>query len=97
MIVSILCGLLVRHCLFSGMIPAFTQSSRRRFSADLPRELLLQVTTWEERIDVALDGETINRLTKMQEFCKAYEKDSMRSEEFIAFGATIRTMAQFIE
>ena len=59
-------------------------------------ELLLNVTAFEERIDVPVDQEIIERLLTMPEFRKAYEPDGMKPEEFITFGSTNRTTDQFI-
>jgi hypothetical protein len=33
----------------------------------------------------------------MPEFVRAYEPDGMQSEEFVSFGATQRTLAQFCD
>lgn len=38
---------------------------------------------------------TIKRLSALPEFIKAYEPSGLRPEEFIAYGATNRTLAQF--
>ena len=59
-------------------------------------EQLLNVTAFEERIDVPVDQEIIERLLTMPEFRKAYEPDGMKPEEFITFGSTNRTTDQFI-
>ncbi len=55
---------------------------------DLPRE---------ERIDSPVPEETIARLRTMPEFVRSYEPDGMHPEEFMAFGATQRTLGQFVE
>jgi transaldolase len=55
---------------------------------DLPRE---------ERIDQPIPAETIERLRQMPEFVRAYEPDGMAPSEFVSFGATQRTLSQFIE
>ncbi|MDC4232473.1 transaldolase family protein [Actinomyces sp. B33] len=51
---------------------------------------------FEERIDVPVDEDVIDRLMTMPEFRKAYEVDGMTPEEFITFGSTNRTTDQFI-
>ncbi|NLC84425.1 MAG: transaldolase, partial [Ruminococcaceae bacterium] len=51
---------------------------------------------FEERIDVPVDPEVIERLMTMPEFVKAYEPDGMKPEEFITFGSTNRTLDQFV-
>lgn len=59
--------------------------------------MLEQVGSFEERINVPVEPAVIDRLMKMNEFKKAYEPDGMKIEEFITFGSTNRTTAQFIE
>jgi transaldolase len=51
----------------------------------------------EERIEKEMDPKVLERLKKMPEFVKAYEPDGMMVEDFIRFGATQRTLCQFIE
>ena len=51
----------------------------------------------EPRIDLPVQASVIERLRKMPEFVRAYEPDGMQPDEFIAFGATQRTLAQFNE
>ncbi len=50
----------------------------------------------EERIDVPVDKDVLDRLLTMKEFQKAYDEDGMTREEFITFGSTNRTTDQFI-
>jgi transaldolase len=57
-------------------------------SQDLPRE---------ERIDKPVPADIIERLRQMPEFVRAYEPDGMAASEFVAFGATQRTLSQFCE
>lgn len=59
--------------------------------------MLESVEIFEERINVPVAPAVIDRLIKMSEFKKAYEPDGMKAEEFIAFGSSNRTTAQFIE
>jgi transaldolase len=49
----------------------------------------------EGRIDRPIAPQVVERLSKMPEFVRAYEPDGMRPQEFIAFGATQRTLSQF--
>jgi transaldolase len=51
----------------------------------------------EERIGVSVPSDAIDRLRTMPEFVRAYEPDGMAEEEFVAFGATQRTLSQFCE
>ena len=53
-------------------------------------------TPCEERIDVPIEKDVLDRLMTMKEFRKAYEEDGMTREEFITFGSTNRTTDQFI-
>ena len=58
--------------------------------------MLKDVDTMEERIDIPVDEKIIARLRTMPEFCKAYEPDGMKPEQFITFGSANRTTDQFI-
>ena len=51
----------------------------------------------EERIEKALDPDVIDRLSSLPEFVKAYEPDGMAPKDFISYGATQRTLSQYIE
>jgi transaldolase len=52
----------------------------------------------EDRISVPVDPEIINALIeKVPEFRRAYEVDGMTPTEFDQFGATVRTLRQFLE
>lgn len=51
----------------------------------------------ERRIDLPIEAAAIDRLCAMPEFVRSYEPDGMRPEEFIAYGATQRTLSQFNE
>ncbi len=51
---------------------------------------------FEERIDIPVPQDVIDRLMTMPEFRKAYEPDGMKPEEFITFGSTNRTLDQFV-
>lgn len=49
-----------------------------------------------ERIQIPVAEDVIDRLMTMPEFRRAYEPDGMTESEFITFGATNRTIDQFI-
>lgn len=51
----------------------------------------------ERGIQVPVATESIERLSKIREFVRAYEPDGMTNDEFIAHGATQRTVSQFVE
>lgn len=51
----------------------------------------------EERIEEPVDPDAIERLSRLREFRRAYEPDGMEPSEFIAYGVTQRTLAQFAE
>ncbi len=57
--------------------------------------LLAPDVACEQRIDLPVDAKAIDRLQKMPEFVRSYEPDGMRPEEFMAFGATQKTLSQF--
>ena len=61
------------------------------------QEFLSNETEFAMHIDEPVAGDVINRLMALPEFARAYEPDGMKPEEFIAYGATQRTLAQFIE
>ncbi|MDA3824284.1 MAG: hypothetical protein PF450_16950 [Bacteroidales bacterium] len=58
--------------------------------------LLENVSSFEERIDIPVAEDSINRLLNMPDFRKSYEPDGMKAEEFITFGSVNRTTTQFI-
>ena len=68
-----------------SIAPAFQEIFVTR---DLPRE---------ERIDQPIPDDVIERLCRMPEFVRAYEPDGMAATEFVGFGATQRTLSQFVE
>jgi transaldolase len=57
-------------------------------SENLPRE---------ERIDRDIDPAVVERLWEMPEFRRAYAPDGMAAHEFLSYGLTQRTLAQFQE
>lgn len=59
--------------------------------------LLSEELPHEERIDTEIAGDVIERLSTLPEFVRAFEPDGMKPEEFIAYGVTQKTLAQFYE
>jgi transaldolase len=51
----------------------------------------------EERIHKPIDPGVVGQLSAMPEFVKAYEPDGMMPADFISYGATQRTLSQFVE
>ncbi len=51
----------------------------------------------EDRIDVPVAPSILDALLNLSEFRRAYEVDGMTPDEFDAFGATVRTLRQFLE
>jgi transaldolase len=51
----------------------------------------------QERIRQEIPPAVIRRLSRVREFVRAYEPDGMKPEEFIGFGPTQRTLAQFYD
>jgi len=51
----------------------------------------------EERIESPIPRGVIERLSALPEFVRAYEPDGMVPEDFIAYGVTQKTLAQFHE
>ena len=50
-----------------------------------------------DRIHEPVKPAILDRLLKIEEFRKAYEIDGLKVEEFISYGATQRTLTQFIQ
>ena len=71
--------------LVMSIAPAFQQVF---VDQDLPRE---------ERIEKAVPEDVLDRLRQMPEFVRAYEPDGMKPADFMGFGATQRTLGQFVE
>jgi transaldolase len=57
-------------------------------SRDLPRE---------ERIQAEVQAEVVERLSRLPEFVRSYAPDGMLPEDFITYGVTQRTLAQFYD
>jgi transaldolase len=51
----------------------------------------------QERIDVDIAADVIERLSQIPDFIRAYEPDGMKPTEFVTYGVTQRTLSQFIE
>jgi transaldolase len=63
----------------------------------IQRSLVTHHLPREERIDQPVPAGAIERLRQMPEFVRAYEPDGMAPSQFVAFGATQRTLSQFVE
>ena len=50
-----------------------------------------------EHINEEIQDDVIQKLMAIQEFVRAYEPDGMQATEFITYGATQRTLSQFVE
>lgn len=59
--------------------------------------LLSKELSCEPRIDREIPGDVIERLSALPEFVRAYEPEAMASKDFITYGVTQRTLAQFYE
>lgn len=51
----------------------------------------------EERIDMEIAPDVIERLSQIPDFVRAYEPDGMKPTEFMTYGVTQRTLSQFYE
>lgn len=58
---------------------------------------LLKETEYKEHIDEAVPAETLAKLNTIEEFVRAYNVEELREEEFIRYGASQRTLSQFVE
>ena len=52
---------------------------------------------WESRIDEPVARATLEELSTLSEFRRAYEPDGMRAEAFEDFGASRHTLRQFLD
>ncbi len=59
--------------------------------------LLSEELPFEERIDRPIPGDVIERLSVLPEFVRAYEPEGMQPKDFITYGVTQKTLAQFHE
>jgi transaldolase len=59
--------------------------------------LLSDELVCEERIDHEIPADVIERLSALPEFVRAYEPDGMEAKDFIGYGVTQKTLAQFHE
>jgi len=66
----------------------FPTTQEMLLSPDLPQQ---------ERIDMGIPADVIERLSQLPDFVRAYEPDGMKPTEFITYGVTQRTLSQFIE
>lgn len=62
-------------------------------------QMLISTSGYEpvERISVPVNPEYISQLQRIPDFNRAYEPDGMTPEEFLGFGATSRTLRQFLD
>lgn len=51
----------------------------------------------EERINKEIPADVLERLMTLPDFVHAYEPDGMEPKDFISYGATQRTLSQFVE
>jgi len=51
----------------------------------------------QKRIETPIPADVIERLCQMREFVRSYEQKGMAPSEFVGFGATQRTLSQFVE
>ena len=59
--------------------------------------LLSDELACEQRIDQPIPADVIKRLSALPEFIRAYEPDGMNPEDFITYGVSQKTLAQFYE
>ena len=59
--------------------------------------LMLPELQQEQRIDAPIPADVIERLSKLPEFVRAYDPQGMTTSDFIAYGVTQKTLAQFHE
>ena len=64
---------------------------------DAQRWFIAEDHSREERIEKEIAPEVVLRLSAMPEFLKAYEPEGMKPSDFISYGATQRTLCQYIE
>ena len=59
--------------------------------------MLFRSITGEARMHLPIDEKVMAELRKIgPEFSKAYDEDGMTVEEFNTYGATVRTLRQFL-
>jgi transaldolase len=59
--------------------------------------LAVEKPPFEENIDKPVSQDIIDRLCRIPEFVRAYEPDGMKVSEFLSYGLSQRTLAQFSE
>ncbi|MDR1440338.1 MAG: transaldolase family protein [Clostridiales bacterium] len=52
---------------------------------------------YSERVDEDVPADALTRLRSIPEFARSFEPFAMRPDEFIGFGATQKTLSQFVE
>jgi transaldolase len=63
----------------------------------IQQKVLAEELPREEGIEKPLTASAIDHLSRMAEFRRAYEPDGVSPPEFVAYGATQRTLGQFVE
>ena len=66
-------------------------------SPTIQRDLEESSLAHEECVDEDVPSDVVERLRRIPEFLRAYEPEGMRPEEFISYGATQRTLSQFVD
>jgi transaldolase len=51
----------------------------------------------EENIHQSVEADVIKRLLTIPDYCRAYNPDGMTPDQFLSYGLTQRTLAQFLE
>ncbi len=64
---------------------------------DAQRWFITEDHSREEQIGKEIGPEVVRRLSAIPEFIKAYEPEGMKPSDFISYGATQRTLCQYIE
>ena len=59
--------------------------------------VLSEELPFEEHIDHQIPKDVIERLSALPEFVRAYEPEGMQPKDFITYGVTQKTLAQFHE
>jgi transaldolase len=73
----------------AGLIMSMTSAAQEWFIAEDHSR--------KERIDSEIAPDVVERLSAMPEFVKAYEPEGMKPADFISYGASQRTLSQYIE
>jgi transaldolase len=66
-------------------------------STNIQDFLVKEQLPFKENTDKPISGDVIDRLCRIPEFARAYEPDGMKPSEFLSYGLSQRTLAQFLE